>query len=88
MVRHFLSHPLSRSMDLNDPRMTLLHRQIIQEKRFLRKIYQDMMPDWAFGLWRWLESSLNPWMNKIAVFALMSALKKLPSRSGRGNMWG
>ncbi len=48
----FLKHPLTRSLDLDDPRTTLLRRRIIQEKHFLRMIYQD----W-YG---WIASSLPP----------------------------
>jgi len=35
-----LSHPLTRGMNLDDPRTTELRKQILQTKPFLRKIYQ------------------------------------------------
>lgn len=34
-----LSHPLTRGVDVDDPRSTLLRRQIIQSKPFLRALY-------------------------------------------------
>ena len=37
----FLRHPLTRHLDLNDPRATICRRQIIREKLFLRCIYQE-----------------------------------------------
>lgn len=46
----FLKHPLTRSLDLNDPRTTVQRKRIIREKRFLRKIYED----W----YEWIASSL------------------------------
>ncbi|MHB1065964.1 MAG: class I SAM-dependent methyltransferase [Candidatus Nanopelagicales bacterium] len=36
-----LSHPLTRGIDLDDPRNTLLRRQIIQSKPFLRSLYAE-----------------------------------------------
>src|SRR5260370_7081367 len=41
MLRELLAHPLTRGLDIDDPRTTELRRSIIQEKSFLRKIYQD-----------------------------------------------
>jgi SAM-dependent methyltransferase len=35
-----LAHPLTRGCDLDDPETTLLRRSILQDKKFLRKIYQ------------------------------------------------
>lgn len=40
-VRQCLAHPLTRGLDLNDPRATHLRRQIIADKPFLRAIYQE-----------------------------------------------
>lgn len=40
-LRDVLAHPLARGLDINDPRTTALRRRIIDEKRFLRKIYRD-----------------------------------------------
>lgn len=41
MLKAWLAHPLTRGLDIDDPRTTLLRRQIIQEKGFLRQIYQE-----------------------------------------------
>jgi SAM-dependent methyltransferase len=39
MFKSLLAHPLTKGLDINDPQTT--RRQIIQEKYFLRKIYQE-----------------------------------------------
>lgn len=36
---HFLLHPKTRGIDIDDPNITILRREIIQEKKFLQKIY-------------------------------------------------
>ena len=36
-----LDHPLTRGIDLDDPRNTLLRRRIIREKRFLKRLYDE-----------------------------------------------
>jgi SAM-dependent methyltransferase len=41
ILRRVLSHPLTRGIDLDDPRTTALRREIIQGKPFLRKIYHE-----------------------------------------------
>ena len=41
MLRALLSHPLTRELEIDDPRTTTLRRQIVQRKRFLRKIYEE-----------------------------------------------
>ncbi|HZS06120.1 MAG TPA: class I SAM-dependent methyltransferase [Blastocatellia bacterium] len=41
MLKTFLEHPLTRGVDLNNPRMTFLRRRIIEEKPFLRQIYEE-----------------------------------------------
>lgn len=41
MIKTLLAHPLTRGMDIDDPRTTDLRRQIIQEKNFLRQIYEE-----------------------------------------------
>ncbi len=38
---NFLKHPLTRNIDIDDPRTTHLRKQIIQQKPFLRRIYKD-----------------------------------------------
>jgi SAM-dependent methyltransferase len=40
-VRSILAHPLTRGVDLDDPRTTELRREIIRSKPFLRRIYQE-----------------------------------------------
>jgi len=41
MLRSLLVHPLTIGLDIDDPRTTQLRREIIQEKGFLRRIYQE-----------------------------------------------
>ena len=41
MIKSWLAHPLTRSLNIDDPRTSELRRQIIQEKTFLRKIYRE-----------------------------------------------
>ena len=41
MFKYLLSHPLTRAIDIDDPRTTWLRRRIIEEKRFLRRIYEE-----------------------------------------------
>ncbi|HOO45103.1 MAG TPA: methyltransferase domain-containing protein [Deltaproteobacteria bacterium] len=38
---NILKHPLTRDLDVDDPRTTQLRRQIIRQKPFLQKIYRD-----------------------------------------------
>jgi SAM-dependent methyltransferase len=45
-IRSLLEHPLTRGLDLDDPRTTRLRRRIVAEKRFLRRIYEE----WYRGL--------------------------------------
>ena len=37
----WLAHPLTRGLDIDDPRTTHLRRQILAEKRFLHRIYEE-----------------------------------------------
>ena len=37
----FLQHPLTRGMDLDNPETTLVRKQVVQEKQFLKKIYEE-----------------------------------------------
>lgn len=39
LISSLISHPLTRGMDLDDPRTTELRRQILRGKPFLRKLY-------------------------------------------------
>ena len=41
MLKTWLAHPLTRGLDIDNPCTTHLRAQIIQEKRFLRQIYQE-----------------------------------------------
>jgi SAM-dependent methyltransferase len=41
ILRSFLTHPLARGHNLDDPQTTILHQQIIQEKAFLKRIYEE-----------------------------------------------
>jgi len=40
MLTRWLTHPLTRGLDLDDPRTTHLRRRIIREKALLHRIYQ------------------------------------------------
>ena len=41
MLQRLLAHPLTKGLDIDDPQTTHLRRQIIREKKFLRKIYDE-----------------------------------------------
>ena len=41
LLKRLLGHPLTRGLELDDPRTTDLRRRIIREKPFLRHIYDD-----------------------------------------------
>jgi len=41
LLKSLLAHPLTRSLDLDDPKTTVIRRKIIQSKPFLRKIYLE-----------------------------------------------
>jgi hypothetical protein len=49
-IRDMLAHPLSRGIDLEDPRTTELRRRILEEKAFLRQLYQDWYRSLAAAL--------------------------------------
>src|SRR4051812_18654936 len=40
-LRSFLAHPLTKGMDLDDPKTTELRCQIVRDKKFLGKIYDE-----------------------------------------------
>jgi SAM-dependent methyltransferase len=40
-LKRWLEHPLTRGLDLDDPRTTDLRRQILAAKPFLRRIYEE-----------------------------------------------
>jgi len=41
LLASWLAHPLTRGLDLDDPKTTHLRRRIIRQKRFLRRIYEE-----------------------------------------------
>ncbi len=41
LIKRILAHPLTRGLSLDDPRTTALRRRIIQEKGFLRRLYEE-----------------------------------------------
>jgi SAM-dependent methyltransferase len=41
MLKSLFAYPLTRGLDLDDPRTTQLRREIIKRKSFLRQIYQE-----------------------------------------------
>jgi SAM-dependent methyltransferase len=47
MLKTLLAHPLTRGLDIDDPRTTHLRRQIIQQKGFLRQLYREWYQDIA-----------------------------------------
>lgn len=41
LLHRLLAYPLTRGLDVDDPRTTLLRREIIQNKAFLNRIYRE-----------------------------------------------
>lgn len=41
LLNRLLAHPLTRGLEVDDPRTTMLRRQIIREKPFLEAIYRE-----------------------------------------------
>ena len=41
ILRNLLAHPLTRGVDLDDPRTTTLRRDIVRNKPFLKRIYDE-----------------------------------------------
>ena len=41
LLKELLAHPLTRGLDINDPQTTNIRRRLINEKRFLRSIYEE-----------------------------------------------
>jgi SAM-dependent methyltransferase len=56
IIQRLLAHPLTRGIDVDDPRTTLLRREILEQKVFLNQLYcewyarlaADMRPDSRF----------------------------------------
>lgn len=40
-INAYLAHPLTRGLDIDDPRVTHLRKQIIQQNPFLRQVYSE-----------------------------------------------
>lgn len=49
-MKAWLAHPLTRGLDINNPRTTQIRKQIIQKKSFLRQIYQEWYASIAAAL--------------------------------------
>jgi SAM-dependent methyltransferase len=49
-IKNWLSHPLARGMNIDDPLTTQLRRKIIREKYFLRMIYQEWYKNIAVAI--------------------------------------
>ena len=63
MIKTWLAHPLTKGLDIDDPRTTHLRLQIIQEKKFLRKIYEEwyraiveVLPSGDGAVWNWVQA--------------------------------
>ena len=41
MIKNFLTHPLMRGRSLDDPQTTRIRKELIRQKKFLEKIYQE-----------------------------------------------
>ncbi|MBP7055374.1 MAG: class I SAM-dependent methyltransferase [Candidatus Omnitrophica bacterium] len=41
ILKNIFAHPLTKGLDLNDPKTTELRRRIVREKKFLRKVYEE-----------------------------------------------
>jgi SAM-dependent methyltransferase len=50
MLKEWLTHPLARGLDLDDPRTTALRRSILRDKKFLRKVYEEWYESIAAAL--------------------------------------
>jgi len=37
----FLSHPATRGLDIDDPRLTVIRHSLLQQKRYLNRLYRD-----------------------------------------------
>jgi len=59
MLKRLLAHPLTNSLDIDEPVTTWLRRRIIKEKPFLRKIYEEWYRTLAQALPRGTEPVLE-----------------------------
>jgi hypothetical protein len=53
LLQTWLAHPLTANVDIDDPSAVDLRRRIIQEKPFLRRIYQEWYEQLAPTLTAW-----------------------------------
>jgi len=66
MLKNWLAHPLTRGLDINNPQVTHLRRQIISEKRFLNFLYQEWyeaivstLPEVMNQYWNWGQGQVS-----------------------------
>jgi SAM-dependent methyltransferase len=50
LFHRLLAHPLTTGLDVDDPRTTLLRREIVQRKAFLNRIYREWYARLAAGM--------------------------------------
>jgi len=41
LITSWFAHPMTRGADIDDPKATELRREIVRQKKFLRKIYEE-----------------------------------------------
>jgi SAM-dependent methyltransferase len=41
MSEGFFSHPATRGLDIDDPRLTIIRHRLLHQKKFLKRLYQD-----------------------------------------------
>lgn len=58
-IKDRLAHPLTRGLNLDDPHTTVMRRQIIREKPFLRRIYEEWYETLAQALPQGVEPVLE-----------------------------
>jgi SAM-dependent methyltransferase len=56
LLRNLLAHPLTRGLEIDDPRTTDLRRQIVRDKPFLYRIYRE----WYTSIAQALPSGAGP----------------------------
>ncbi len=69
MLTRLLEHPLTRGLDVDDPRTTHLRRRILAEKRFGGVSLRGLAPAATYPLWRGFERALSPMAGRLAMFA-------------------
>ena len=56
MLKYLLAHPLTRGLDIDDPRCTELRRSLLRQKCFLRQIYEE----WYEAISTLLPTGIDP----------------------------